>query len=134
PFGAGLLEECREAMVHGLYIGAALTPVITAATFAIMEMLPRCGLTPSVMDQLVPCMGTLTWGTLPLLLYFGLRRYLQGMNVVGPTSFVLISANVVNAFFNWVLIYGNLDAPAMGLMVSAAPTHLARSYLVGVPA
>ena len=37
-FGAGLLEECRDAMVHGLYIALALTPVITAATFVIIEM------------------------------------------------------------------------------------------------
>ena len=34
-FGAGLLEECRGAMVQGVYIALALTPVITAATFAI---------------------------------------------------------------------------------------------------
>jgi len=131
-FGAGLLRECRSGMVHGLYIASALTPVITAATFAIIEILPRCGLTPSVMDQLVPFMGTLVWGTLPLLLYFVLRRYLQGMNVVGPIPFALISANVVNAFFNWVLIYGNLGAPAMGIKGSAWATNIARFYMFAV--
>ena len=128
-FGAGLLEECRGAMVQGIYIALALTPVITAATFAIIGILPRFGLTPSVMDQLVPFMGTLAWGTLPLLLYFVLRRYLQGMNVVGPISFSLISANAVNAFFNWVLIYGNLGAPAMGIKGSAWATNIARFYM-----
>src|SRR5213594_3928984 len=61
-FGAALLRECRSCMVHGLYIASALTPVITAATFAIIEIVPRCGLTPSVMDQLVPFMGTLVLG------------------------------------------------------------------------
>src|SRR5262249_40760892 len=90
------------------------------------------GLTPSVMDQIVPFMGTLVWGTLPLLFYFVLRRYLQGMNVVRPISFALISANVINAFFNWVLIYGNLAAPALGIKGSAWPTNIARFYMFAV--
>src|SRR5437867_1570835 len=128
-FGAGLLQECRGAMVHGVYIALTLTPVITAAIFATIEIVPRLGLTPSAMDQLVPFMGTLAWGTLPLLLYFVLRRYLQGMNVVGPISFALISANAVHAFFNWVLIYGNLGAPAMGIKGSAWATNIARFYM-----
>jgi MATE family multidrug resistance protein len=77
-------------------------------------------------------MGTLAWGTLPLLLYFVLRRYLQSMNIVGPITFSLISANVVNAFFNWVLIYGNLGVPAMGIEGSAWATNIARLYMFAV--
>jgi MATE family multidrug resistance protein len=131
-FGAGRLDECRRAMAQGVYIAVALTPLIIAATFAVIWILPRFGITPSVMQQLAPFMGTLAWGTLPLLLYFVLRRYLQGMNIVGPISFSLISANVVNAFFNWVLIYGNLGAPVMGIKGSAWATNIARLYMFAV--
>ncbi|MCI0352394.1 MAG: MATE family efflux transporter [Acidobacteriales bacterium] len=128
-FGARRLDECRRAMVQGVYLAVALTPAIIFATFATLWFLPRFGITPSVMELLAPFMGTLTWGTLPLLLYFVLRRYLQSMNIVGPISFSLISANVVNAFFNWVLIYGNLGAPAMGIEGSAWATNIARLYM-----
>jgi multidrug resistance protein, MATE family len=128
-FGAGRLDECRRAMMQGVYIAMALTPVIIAATFAVLWILPRFGITPSVMEQLVPFMGTLAWGTLPLLLYFVLRRYLQGMNIVGPISVALISGNLVNAFFNWVLIYGHLGSPALGIKGSAWATNIARVYI-----
>ena len=128
-FGAGRLDECRRAMVNGVYLAIVLTPVIIVGTFAIIWELPRFGITPSVMEMLKPFMGTLTWGTLPLLLYFVLRRYMQSMNIVGPISFALISANVVNAFFNWVLIDGNLGAPAMGIEGSAWATNIARLYM-----
>ena len=128
-FGAGRLDECRRAMLHGAYLAMALTPVIIIGTFATIAALPRFGITPSVMELLSTFMGTLAWGTLPLLLYFVLRRYLQSMNIVGPISFALISANVVNAFFNWVLIYGNLGAPAMGIEGSAWATNIARLYM-----
>ena len=128
-FGAGRIDECRRAMLHGGYLAIALTPIIILGTFATIWTLPRFGITPSVMELLSTFMGTLTWGTLPLLLYFVLRRYLQSMNIVGPISFALISANVVNAFFNWVLIYGNLGAPAMGIEGSAWATNIARVYM-----
>lgn len=131
-FGAGRLDECRRAMLQGVYLAIALTPPIIFATFGTIWMLPRFGITPSVMEQLAPFMGTLAWSTLPLLLYFVLRRYLQSMNIVGPITFSLVSANLINAFFNWVLIYGNLGAPAMGIEGSAWATNIARLYMFAV--
>ena len=41
---------------------------------------------------------------LPLLLYATFRRYLQGIHVVRPVMVALVSANLVNAAGNWVLI------------------------------
>jgi MATE family multidrug resistance protein len=128
-YGAGRLDECRQSLLNGVYLAVVLTPPIVLATFAVIWILPRFGITPSVMEQLSPFMSTLAWGTLPLLLYFVLRRYLQSMNIVGPISFSLISANVVNAFFNWVLIYGHLGSPAMGIRGSAWATNIARLYM-----
>lgn len=128
-FGAGKLDECRRTMLHGVYLSGILTPIIVIAVFVMLRLLPRFGITSSVMELLVPYIGTLTWGTLPLLLYFVLRRYFQSMNIVGPISFALISANVVNAFFNWVLIYGNLGSPAMGVEGAAWATNIARLYM-----
>ena len=34
------------------------------------------------------------------------RRYLQGMGVVRPIMVALVDANLVNAVFNWILIFG----------------------------
>jgi MATE family multidrug resistance protein len=44
----------------------------------------------------------------------------------------LISANLVNWFGNWALIYGKLGLPAMGVRGSALSTCVARTYMAGV--
>ena len=44
----------------------------------------------SVLNQAIPYLRALNWGTLPLLLYFVFRRYLQGMNLAKPVMFALI--------------------------------------------
>jgi MATE family multidrug resistance protein len=74
----------------------------------------------------------LLWSMLPLLLYGCFRRYLQGMNLVKPVMFALVTANLVNVAGNWVLIYGHLGAPAMGVVGSAWATGAARVYMAAV--
>jgi multidrug resistance protein, MATE family len=69
---------------------------------------------------------------LPLLLYFALRRCLQAMNMVKPVAFALVSANIINALFNWILIYGHWGAPAMGTVGSGWSTAIARVYMAAV--
>jgi MATE family multidrug resistance protein len=65
-------------------------------------------------------------------MYAALRRYLQAMNIVKPVTFALVSANIVNAGGNWVLMYGHWGAPALGVAGSALSTSLSRAYLAGV--
>ncbi len=58
----------------------------------------------------------------------------KGMHIVTPVMFALISANVLNAVANWLLVYGNLGFPALGVAGSAWATLIARVYLFGAMA
>jgi MATE family multidrug resistance protein len=58
------------------------------------------------------------------------------MNQVRPVMFVLLSANLVNAGLNWVLIFGHFGMPALGTTGAAWAPVVGRTYmalaLVGV--
>ena len=58
------------------------------------------------------------------------------MGVVRPVMIALVTANVINVIVNWVLIYGKLGAPAMGVRGAAWATVLSRvvmaAYLLGI--
>ena len=73
-----------------------------------------------------PYLDVVLWSVLPLLLYATFRRYLQGMGVVRPVMIALVTANLTNVIVNWVLIYGKLGAPAMGVRGAAWATVLSR--------
>jgi MATE family multidrug resistance protein len=64
--------------------------------------------------------------------YSTLRRYLQAVHIVSPVMFALVSANVVNALFNWTFIYGHLGVRALGVPGSGWSTCVARVYMAGV--
>jgi MATE family multidrug resistance protein len=67
---------------------------------------------------------------LPFFLCFlVLRQYLQGRTIVRPTLWVVIVANLLNVFLNWVLIFGHLGVPRLELLGAGMATGLSRIFL-----
>jgi MATE family multidrug resistance protein len=128
-FGAKRIEECHQWLLHGIYLSFILTPPLTALIWLGIPWMSSWGIYPEVLRQAIPFLKALTWGLLPLLLYASFRRYLQAVGLVKPVMFVLVTANLVNAGGNWILIYGHLGAPAMGAEGSGWSTCIARVYM-----
>jgi len=131
-FGAGQREDCHRSLVHGIYLSLALAPLLMAPVWYFGSLMRIAGIAPDIIALAVPYSRALAWGTLPLLLYFAVRRCMQGMNMVRPIAFALVTANIINAIGNWILIYGKLGAPAMGAVGSGWSTAWARIYLATV--
>ncbi len=131
-FGAGQREDCHRSLVHGIYLSLGLAPLLMAPVWLFDSLLRYARIAPDIIALAVPYSKAMAWGTLPLLLYFAVRRCMQGMNMVRPIAFALVSANLINAGGNWLLIYGKLGAPAMGAVGSGWSTAWARIYLAAV--
>ncbi|MEO7145565.1 MAG: MATE family efflux transporter, partial [Bryobacteraceae bacterium] len=128
-YGAGDLEDCHRSLINALYLILPLVPILMAAVLAWVPLLGWFGINPEVLRETIPYLKALAWSIPPLLLYFVLRRYLQGMNLVHPVMFALVSANLVNAVCDWAFIYGHLGARAMGAEGAGWATCLARVYM-----
>lgn len=135
-FGAGRVDECHKWLVHGVALGLALAAPVTLVVLALSSALSGWGLHPDVLRLTQPYLNILAWSVPPLLLYAAFRRYLQGMGVVRPVMIALFMANVFNAVVNWILVFGKLGAPAMGVRGAAWATVMARvamaAFLLGV--
>ena len=128
-FGARRVDECHRWLLHGVCLAFFLALPLAFIIWWIATTLHVAGLHPSVLALTVPYLIIENWGLLPLLLYAAFRRYLQGMSVVRPVMFALVSANLINAGFNWILIYGRFGMPALGTDGSAWATSIARLYM-----
>jgi MATE family multidrug resistance protein len=131
-FGAGQREDCHRSLINGVYLSLALTPLLTAPIFLMPWLLRSIHVDPALMHETMPYTYALVWGMLPLFLYFAVRRCLQAMNMVRPVAFALVTANIINALFNWILIYGKWGFPAMGTVGSGWSTAIARIYMAAV--
>ncbi len=131
-YGREDLNDARLSLVNGLFLAFALTPILMFAVSFWPALMTRFGISLELVGPMRPFLSALNWGTLPLLAYFALRRYLQAVNVANPIMFALISANIVNLIGDWALIYGHLGFPAMGIAGSGWSTCIARIYMAGV--
>jgi MATE family multidrug resistance protein len=131
-FGAKRNEDCHRTLFGGLWLILPLAPIQMLLVWTALPWIRAYGVDPAVMVQAREFMIALVWSSLPLLLYFVLRHYLQAMNHVHIVMFTLVTANLVNWFFNWALIYGHAGFSAMGVRGSGWATVIARVYMAVV--
>jgi MATE family multidrug resistance protein len=127
--GAGDKADTHHSLAQGVYLAVAISIPLTIIFLYLPAIFRAFGINPQVSELAELFVRTLTWSTLPLLLYGAFRRYLQGIGHVRPVMFVLVSANLVNWGANWLLIQGRWGFPALGVTGSALSTCLARVYM-----
>ena len=102
-WGAGRFDDCHRSLAQAIYIALAFTPLLMLAMLFAQRLFTGHGVDPGVASLTRPYVLLLNWGTFPLMVYGGFRRYLQGVGRVRPVTFALISANLVNLAGNWML-------------------------------
>src|SRR5271157_2758207 len=78
-FGAGRREDCHRSLINGIYLSFAVAPFLALPVWYIPLYFERFGVAHNIAVLATPYMRTLSAGLLPLLLYFAVRRTLQGM-------------------------------------------------------
>jgi multidrug resistance protein, MATE family len=129
-YGREDLHDTRRTLVNGLVLAVLIAPVLMILVSFWPTLMRRFGISVELVGPMQPFLSALNWGTLPLLLYFALRRFLQAVNVAVPITVALVSANIVNVVGNWALIYGHLGFTAHGITGSGWSTFFARTYMV----
>ena len=124
--GAGDGRASGLALQRGMLLALALSlPVALVCSFT-GDALRWSGQE----EQLAPLAQTYMEALLPSIPFFlclsVLRQYLQGREIVRPALYVTLAANVVNALANWVLIFGNLGFPELGILGAGLATTTTR--------
>jgi len=127
--GAGDKADTHHSLAQGVYSAVFIAVPMTILFWLMGPVYGWLGINEDVSRLAAPFVRTMGLGTLPLLLYGAFRRYLQGIGHVRPVMFALISANLFNWLFNWLLIYGHGGLPKLGVVGSALSTCLARIYM-----
>ncbi len=131
-FGAGKIQDCHKSLWSAMSLTCVLLPIMVVANLLVITGLPAFGVNPQVAPVAASYSRILNWGTMPLLLYFVLERYLQSMGLAKPVMFALVSANIVNFAGNWILMFGHFGLRALGTDGSAWSTSMSRLYMAAV--
>lgn len=128
-YGRDDREACHRWLAQDVYLSLIMTLPIMLLLLGLSFGMGRVGIDPSVAGPAASVLRMLNWGTLPLFLYGGTRRYLQAVGEAKVVTVTLIVANLVNWLGNWLLIYGHWGLPAMGVRGSALSTVFSRLFM-----
>jgi MATE family multidrug resistance protein len=131
-YGARDIRECHRLFFDGLALAALMALPLIGVLAGVWFAIPFLGFHGEVRPLLESYFGIVVLSTPCLLGYATCRRYLTGMHAATPVMFALVTANVINAGANWILIYGHFGFPALGVTGSAWATLLSRIYMLAV--
>ncbi|WP_144299928.1 MATE family efflux transporter [Elioraea rosea] len=118
------LAEVRRALRMGLWLVAlAMIPVMVALWLA-EPILLALGQIPALAAEAGSYVRAMMWGLIPFLWFMVLRGFTAALERPRPALVVSLCGIAFNAFSNWVLMFGNLGAPALGLVGAGISSSL----------
>jgi MATE family multidrug resistance protein len=125
--GAGDGPRAARALQQGIVLSLALSIPVALLWAGTDHFLVLAGQDP----ELARAARTFTVMQIPsipcFLAYSVLRQYLQGRELVRPALWIMLVANLFNAAAGWILIFGELGAPALGIAGAGIATALTRA-------
>ena len=125
--GAGHPVECGEYLRHGLVLAVGAGLLETLAVFVLGTQLRWFGQPPEVLAVVNPFFLLIGASITSVLLYLALRQFAEAMGRPWVPMFIMLGGVGLNAALNWVLIYGHLGAPALGLTGAGISTLSSRA-------
>ncbi|MCA9511862.1 MAG: MATE family efflux transporter [Myxococcota bacterium] len=126
--GAGQGWRAGLAAQRGAVLSLVLSVPIGVAWLFMGDLFVLLGQEP----RLAPLAHTYALALIPgipaFLLASVARSFLQGREIVRPAMYATAIANLVNALANWVLIYGNLGFPELGILGAGIATTTTRIF------
>ena len=125
-FGAGRKRMSGEALRSGLFIALLLGILVGGGLHLAAPFLSLLGqgdeITNTSRNFLVIC----AWSAVPVFITTAAKNFCEALSRPWVPFWIMMAGVLLNIALNWVLIYGNLGSPAMGIDGAGVATATAR--------
>ncbi len=144
-FGIGITISVSQmvSMAHGrrdgklvshyLFNGFWLCTFSAIAISLVIELsrniLFHLGQDPEVAKLALPYLQIMGWSVIPMILFLSLKQFTDGLEFTKTAMILSLAALPLNAFLNWLFIYGNWGFPRMELMGAGWATLVTRIFI-----
>jgi MATE family multidrug resistance protein len=120
----GARDDRRAGRVAGagLVLAALLTVPVVSALLLANRLLVRLGYEPALAAEIGRFLGAIAWAAPGFLGFAVLRSFLVAASHSRTVMIALILCVPMNAGLNWILVFGHLGAPVLGIAGSGCST------------
>lgn len=112
--GAGAFSEVAPPVRQTGWIACALAGLAILVLWRAEGLLALFDVQPEVLPLAAGYLDALAWGVPGIFLYMTLRYLSEGLAHTRPVLYIALLGLPFNVAGNWILMYGELGAPALG--------------------
>jgi MATE family multidrug resistance protein len=127
--GAGARRDVRRTARQGFWVAAGYAALAWSVLWHAGDILRLMGQDPALAAAAGEFVRALQWGILPALWFVVLRSFVAALERPMAATLITVAAIGLNALANWVLIFGRLGAPALGLTGSGLASTIANAFM-----
>ncbi|MEH6680933.1 MAG: MATE family efflux transporter [Sediminicola sp.] len=128
--GAGNKGAGKSALKHGLvlctFFGLALFSLILLAKPLMYIMKQPL----DVVELAMPYLDLVAFSLVPLIIFQAFKQFSDGLSQTKYPMYAAVLANAVNILLNYLLIFGSLGFPKLGIVGAAIGTLISRMVMV----
>ena len=128
--GAGDAAEARSVCRNGAYLSLLVGTVFFLIAWLGNAWIERIGQDPVVANRSREFFVIISASLIPGLVGISLKNHVDALDRMWTAFTISMATVLLNIFLNWLLIYGNMGAPAMGLEGAGYATLISRIVLV----
>ncbi len=111
---------------NGIFTHSVVTVLLTILMFAVYFLMPWMGQPDNVLKMAQNYYLLLCASYLPFILFFSVKQFFEGIGNTKIAMQITLTSNVINIVLNYVLIFGKMGFPEMGLMGAGIGTLVSR--------
>lgn len=127
--GANKYDECGIYFRQSLLVNSTLSIFLAFAIFFAAGLIEYFDQPPEVQILAKSYMRIIGFSTLPLMVFQTYKQFIEGFSIMKPAMIIAILANLINAFVNWILIFGELGFPRLELNGAGWATFASRLFM-----
>lgn len=124
--GSGDYLKSTSYFKNGLVINFITGLLLFGVLYFASPLLLLLDQPTEVSAMAIPFFNVMVFSMVPLSIYFSFKQFAEGLSDTKAAMIVSIGANVLNIILNYVMIFGKLGFPEMGLMGSCWASFISR--------
>lgn len=119
-------QRTRSVFMNGLFLCSTLGVLLFLILFFAKPLLHYMKQPEEVLELALPFLDVVALSLIPLVVFQAFKQFADGKSLTKYSMYATIVSNVVNVFFNFMLIYGVWFFPEMGMLGAAYGTLISR--------
>ncbi len=126
----GNFQKGKLAFKHGLVLCSLLSILLFLLILVAKPLMHFMDQPEEVVVLARPYLDIVAGSLVPLIIFQAFKQFSDGLSMTKYPMYATIIANLINIFLNYVLIFGKLGFPQLGIVGAAIGTLIARIIML----